>query len=255
MIWLALLLAQAPAEPATVARGEKIFAKSCAACHGKTATGNRALRGRAISRERLEGVIRDGTPKSAGHAWKNRIAAEDLDAVIAYTAGLSAQAAAPAEPAPAAAAAGIPAQAVRGQSLFFEAAQAQCGSCHAMAGRGTAVGPDLTRLARIPPQGIAMAILSTRTQYVQAVKLKAGDTFPGMRVKQDDNSAEYYDLSATPPQLRKLERAEIDAATDNSSWKHPPSTGFTTEQLADLISYIRWASFGDRKGVAAAELQ
>lgn len=125
-----------------------------------------------------------------------------------------------------------------------------------MKGRGTAVGPDLTRIARIPPRAIVMAIRATRTQYVQTVKLKNDETFAGMRVAQDDKTAQYYDLSKTPPELRKLERGDIASTADNATWKHPPeSAGYSSEELADIIAYIRWASYGDRSGVKPADVE
>ena len=68
-----------------------------------------------------------------------------------------------------------PTQAARGQALFFnEKVAMHCGSCHSLAGKGTAVGPDLTRLARLSPQAIVVALRSTLTANVQAIKLKSG---------------------------------------------------------------------------------
>ena len=79
--------------------------------------------------------------------------------------------------------AAVPSQTERGEALFFDAQQG-CGSCHALKGKGTAVGPDLTGLGRLGPQAIAMAARSTVTQYVQVVKLKAGGSFPAMPGKR-----------------------------------------------------------------------
>ena len=52
--------------------------------------------------------------------------------------------------------------------------------------QGTAVGPDLSRLAHLNPRAIVSAIRATRTQYVQTVKLKNGKEFPGMPAAKDD---------------------------------------------------------------------
>jgi len=147
------------------------------------------------------------------------------------------------------------AQAARGQAMFFDQkAAVQCGSCHSLAGKGTAIGPDLSRLARLSPPAIAKAIRATLTEYVQTVKLKKGGEFPGMPDAKEAGS--YYDLSANPPVLRKLDPSEIVSQKENGTWKHPPSSaGFTSEQLADLISYIKWASYGDTKGVNPEEIQ
>ena len=149
-----------------------------------------------------------------------------------------------------------PAQAARGQAAFFdESVAAHCGGCHSLAQKGTAVGPDLTRLAHLNARAIVMAIRATRTQYVQWVKLKNGKEFPGMPGAKDEGTT-YYDLSATPPVLKKLEKSDIASVGDNASWKHPPeSAGYTAQQLADVIAYIKWASYGDTKSVSPADTE
>jgi|SRR5450432_918318 mono/diheme cytochrome c family protein len=150
-----------------------------------------------------------------------------------------------------------PGQAARGQAIFFdESIAAHCGSCHALAGKGTAVGPDISRLARLSPRGIATAIRATLTEYVQTVKLKAGSEFPGMPAAKVTGMEQFYDLSSKPPVLRKFEQTEVASTRGNATWKHPPSSaGFSSEQLADVIAYIKWASYGDIKGVNAADVE
>jgi len=119
----------------------------------------------------------------------------------------------------------LPAQAARGQAFFFdETAARHCGSCHTLANKGTAVGPDLTRLARLNARAIVTAIRATRTQYVVNVKLKDGTEFPGIPGAKDDARAQYYDLSATPPALRKVAAKDVAGVSDNAMWKHPPDT-------------------------------
>jgi len=149
-----------------------------------------------------------------------------------------------------------PAQAKRGYELFFDATKTQpCGVCHLMQGRGTAVGPDLAKIARLPARGFVIAILSTRTQYAVSVKPKEGEKFSAMKVKEDDQAIELYDLSKTPPELRKLAKAEIEAITDNAAWKHPPeSAGYSKDQLADVIAYIKWVGYKSKSPVKPDEL-
>lgn len=150
-----------------------------------------------------------------------------------------------------------PAQAARGQAAFFdENVPAHCSGCHSLAQKGTAVGPDLSRLARLNARAIVMAIRATRTQYVQWVKLKDGKEFPGMPGAKDDTTVQFYDLSATPPALKKLDKSAIASTGDNATWKHPPeSAGYTPQQLADIIAYIKWASYGDTKAVSPADTE
>lgn len=150
-----------------------------------------------------------------------------------------------------------PAQAARGHKIFVDEANAtHCGTCHALAHEGTAVGPDLTRLARLNARAIVMAIRATRTQYVQSVKPKNGKEFPGMPAAHDENTAQFYDLSSTPAVLRKLDRKDIESVNDNSEWKHPPAgAGYTAAQLADVIAFIKWVAYGDTHGVPVEDVE
>jgi mono/diheme cytochrome c family protein len=142
----------------------------------------------------------------------------------------------------------------RGQTLFF--AEKGCGTCHALKGRGTAVGLDLRILGRIGVRALVTAIRASRTEYVQTVKLKKQEPFPGMKISDDATTAEYYDLSKSPPERRKFPVADIESRTDNSAWKHPGSEGgYTTAQMADIVAYIRWAAAGDKKPVDPSDVE
>ena len=140
-----------------------------------------------------------------------------------------------------------PEQAKRGKELFGLKSQAgfACSTCHQLDGQGTAVGPDLKNMGRLHPRAVVMGILATRTQYVQEVKPAKGGAIPV--IKSGEN---YFDLSKNPPAQVALTADDIKAARDNADWKHPAEArGLTREQLADLIAYIRFATFGDTKGV------
>jgi hypothetical protein len=142
----------------------------------------------------------------------------------------------------------------RGQTLFF--ADAGCGTCHALKGKGTAVGPDLRNLGKVGVRALVTAIRASRTEYVETIKLKEGDPFPAMKVSADANELQYYDLSKTPPELRKFPPADVQSKSDNSSWKHPPSVGnYTNDQVADIVAFIRWAATGSRKAVDPSDVE
>ena len=143
----------------------------------------------------------------------------------------------------------------RGEALFFGTANG-CSSCHLLKGRGTAVGPDLRSIGRLSPAAITMAVHSTATQYVQEVKLKSKETFPAMPGAKDDKTIQLYDLSKTPPELRKIELAEIESMTNTNRWKHPPAVDKpTARQLADIVAYIRYAVTSSRQPVDPADAQ
>lgn len=149
--------------------------------------------------------------------------------------------------------AGVPTQIDRGEALFNDAARG-CVSCHALKGKGTAIGPDLRGMSRLSPKAISMALRSTVTQYVQIVKLKSGDSFPAM--PPDEKTTTVYDLSKTPPEPHQAGKAEISSMAANNGWKHPPATRkYTNEELADLIAYIRFAGANNRQPVSPDDVQ
>ena len=142
----------------------------------------------------------------------------------------------------------------RGQTLFF--AEKGCGGCHALKGRGTAVGPDLKVLGKVGVRALVTAIRATRTEYVEIIKLKEGEAFPAMKVSADAATMQYYDLSKRPPELKKFAPADVQSKADNATWKHPPSvSGYTNEQIADIVAFIRWAAAGDKKAVDPADVE
>src|ERR1051325_4712833 len=110
-----------------------------------------------------------------------------------------------------------PSQIDRGEALFFDA-NGGCGTCHSLKGKGTAVGPDLKGIARVSPAGIAMAVRSTVTQYVQVVKLKSGESFPTLPPPAGDQPVKIYDLSKMPPEAHDVQRADIAGTTANNIW-------------------------------------
>jgi len=147
----------------------------------------------------------------------------------------------------------VPTQIERGEALFNDAARG-CASCHALKGKGTAVGPDLKDIARLSPRGIAMAVRSTVTQYVQVVKLKSGESFPA--IPPTDKTTQVYDLSKMPPEPHKATPADVASTTANSTWKHPPSgRKYTPDELADIIAYVRFAGANNRQAVSADDVR
>jgi hypothetical protein len=151
----------------------------------------------------------------------------------------------------------LPAQAARGKAIFFdESRSTKCATCHQMEKAGNSIAPDLTRIARISPKALEISILSTRTVYVKEIELKIKRKFPALIQSETTRDVVLYNLSRIPPEKMVVEKMAIQAIRDNGTWVHPPeSTGYTRDQLADVIAYIRFAAFGDTKGVDLAEIQ
>jgi mono/diheme cytochrome c family protein len=254
MIPLVLLLAQSVAGPSAVTRGEQIFAQNCSVgyCHGVAGAAGRGprLRGRSFAKEYLYNVTRDGIPNSAMPAWKDRLKDDDIRAVVEYVASLatSTDPAPPANPMPP----GIgpaampsfkgPAAAARGHELFSDPARANCGFCHAVGGRGIAIGPDLTVSK---PAEMLSEIGATHSRHVVTAKLKNGEEFPALLVEQNVQEIRLYDLTLSPPVMRTLLRAEIISLGPNSSWRHSNFVkDYSRAELEEIVVYLRWAASG-----------
>jgi len=152
----------------------------------------------------------------------------------------------------------MPAQAQRGHDLFVKYDKGiACGTCHELAGAGTAVGPDLKTLgSAVGPHGLVMAMRMTMTAYVQEVKLADGSTFPGMLKQKQGDDMEMWDLSQDPPALRKLAAKQVSSMSGNTKWKHPPaSIEYDPKDLADIVGFIKWASTGSTKVIKADDVE
>ena len=151
----------------------------------------------------------------------------------------------------------LPAQVQRGQDLFLKSPKGiACGTCHTLAGVGTAVGPDLKVLgSAVGPHGLVMAMHMTMTAYVQEVQLGSGITYPGMLKGKQGDEMEIWDLSQTPPVLRKVSSKEVTAMKGNTTWKHPPATTeYTDQEVADIVGFIKWAATGATKVVKVEDV-
>ena len=150
--------------------------------------------------------------------------------------------------------AAAPTQIGRGEALFSDT-KVGCTGCHALKGKGTAVGPDLTGIGRLAPAAIAMAARSTVTQYVQMAKTKSGETFPAMPGPKEGTNITLFDVSKRPPAKMTLPAADVTLSA-NDQWKHPPAAAkITAEQLADIVAYIRFVAAGSTKAVDPSEVR
>ncbi|MBS1855332.1 MAG: c-type cytochrome [Acidobacteria bacterium] len=142
----------------------------------------------------------------------------------------------------------------RGEALFFNQEKG-CGGCHALKGKGTAVGPDLKAIGRLAPAAIAMAVHSSVTQYVEMVKTKEGDSFPGYTAGKEGDKLVIFDLSKNPPEKKVLAAADV-TKSGNDKWQHPPAKAkIDAKDLADIVAYIRFAASGSRTAVDPADVQ
>lgn len=151
-----------------------------------------------------------------------------------------------------------PAQVKRGQELFEKSQKGvACANCHKMKGIGTDVGPDLTKLASVVgSHGLVKTIQMQSTEYVQEVKLADGKTFSGIQKQKQGDELQMWDLTQTPPVLMTLASKDVASVARETKWKHPPtSAGYTSQELADIIGFLRWASTGARTEIKIEDVE
>ena len=148
-------------------------------------------------------------------------------------------------------------QVQRGHQLFLKSTKGiACANCHSMAGIGTAIAPDLTSMATYaPPRGLVATMHMTMTEHVQSVKTAVG-SFPALLKQKQGDESEFWDLSQTPPVLRKLTAKQIVSVERDQKWQHPPSvTEYTSQELADLVAFLRYAATGSVKEIKPADVE
>ena len=148
------------------------------------------------------------------------------------------------------------AQVQRGKDLFVNSTKGKpCGTCHEVGGVGTAIGPDLRKLASVVgPRGMVSTIQMSMTAYVQEYKIKDVGSFPGIQ-KEGSSGAQIWDLSKHPPELHDVKPGDISSQKQNEKWKHPPaSAGYSNQELADLIAWLKYAATGSVKEIKADEI-
>jgi hypothetical protein len=149
------------------------------------------------------------------------------------------------------------AQVQRGKELFQHSTKGiACGTCHEIGGVGTAIGPDLRKLASVVgPRGLLSTIQMSMTAYVQEYKIKDLGTFPGIQ-KEGSGGCEIFDLSKNPPELHEVKTGDILSQKQNEKWQHPPAKAhYSNQELADLIGWLKWAATGATKEVKPDDLE
>ena len=133
-----------------------------------------------------------------------------------------------------------PAAAARGHELFFDPVRENCGVCHAVGGRGIAIGPDLSASK---PAEMLSAIGATGSRRMLTARLKNGEEFPALLAERNADQVRLYDLTGLPPVLRTLLGVEVVSLLPNASWRHSDFVkDYSRPELEEIVVYLRWAA-------------
>jgi mono/diheme cytochrome c family protein len=238
---LVATLASAQGVQQLVARGQEIYAKSCATgyCHGLNgaAGGAPRLASRGFDEAYIISTTRFGVKGTAMQAFGGILPRPDLAAVVAYVATLNgitptlgrgaAQAETPVRT--------LPPEAARGRVLFFDSLRgfARCSTCHQLDGFGI---PVTTSIGTVPANAAALRALVT-PQVKTATS--GSDSFPVLVLTQGARESKLYDLTSLPPVLRTFPSGLVKVA-DGSSWRHATAiAGYQDAELESILSFLR----------------
>jgi len=227
-------------------QGQKIFAASCAACHGLDGRGGErapniagSTRLQHLPDAGLSTIVRNGVPGTGMPAFASFTPAE-IHAVVAHLRVLQGQG--KTQP--------LPGDAARGKELFF--GRAECSSCHMVRGQGGFLGPDLSTygISRNPNEILA-AITSTERDndwgYKPAkVVLSDGSAISGI-VRNEDNFS--VQLQTSGGVFHFLQKSELQSMKYGDRPVMPTDyrDKFSHADLENLVSYLISAGQGQRK--------
>jgi alcohol dehydrogenase (cytochrome c) len=260
-----------PDERPAVKGGQQIFEATCANsyCHvaGGGGSGPTNLQNRNFTFPQLIETISDGVPGTGMPSWKNKFSSTEISELAAYVSSLSpdnANAPSTGKPSSQPALPGASSKSVQifsraveaevggnareGRSIFFDDTEpANCGVCHAYAGKGGRVGPDLANIAGMTQREILRDILQPDTAVIDPryakiqITTRDGQLYVGVKGAETKDVIRLYDTSSTPPVLRTFLKSAIVNTEELKGSVMPGNYGqrYSHKDLLDLVTYIK----------------
>ena len=129
-----------------------------------------------------------------------------------------------------------------GQRVVTDNPAAECTRCHTIRGRGSDVGPDLTRIgSTLTRPQLVESLLAPNARIapgfgVVSITLKNGDKADGTLRSETDT--EVVLLTGTPPVERKIAKADIASRTDPVSAMPPLGLILKPREVRDLVEFL-----------------
>ena len=230
-------------------RAEQLYRAHCGRCHGVLGLGGegpelaRAVLARAPSQQDLERVIRQGIAGTGMPGARSTVLADpEVSLVARYVRWLGTQVAGTGTP--------VTGDADRGRETFR--GQGDCSSCHIVAGRGTAVGPELTRIGlrrgadylrealSAPAAKLPVSRSGARSGFFEYLPVRivtrAGDIYNGMRMNEDAFTIQLMTVSGVFVSIRKSDVTEMEKRVGHSFM--PIAGELAEEDIEDLVAYL-----------------
>jgi quinoprotein glucose dehydrogenase len=136
-----------------------------------------------------------------------------------------------------------PGDAVAGERIFFDESGVACFKCHAVSGRGAAIGPDLTLIGiQFPRKDLIEHVLEpskvVREGYQQwIIETRDGENYIGLIQSE---TAESVRLIGADGAAQSIPKNQITSRTASSLSLMPSGlqVGLSLKQFADLIAFL-----------------
>lgn len=133
--------------------------------------------------------------------------------------------------------------AARGRTIFFAEKGPGCFKCHAIAGVGPKVGPDLRDVgAKYPRAELITSVLDPSNRILDGYQatnffLKNGDVVTGLVTSEKEGVVTVVDATAVTHELRAADISDRKVSKV-SAMPTGVADGLTREQFADLIAWV-----------------
>ena len=130
--------------------------------------------------------------------------------------------------------------AVAGRKVVFGHPAAQCIRCHKVAGLGSDIGPDLSKVAtRLSREAILEALVDPQARLTEGYgllvgKLKDGRDVSGAIVKATD---EHYEIKSADGKVSRVSRKELASVTLTSQMP-PAGAILRPSEIRDVIEFL-----------------
>jgi cytochrome c oxidase cbb3-type subunit 3 len=256
MLFAAAVSSPALAQPGNqdaVLQGKAVYDAHCTACHGANAgAGDRApaiviagatsMRGERSDAQILA-IVRSGIPGTAMPAWGARLSNDELLKLGAYIHALRGTALD--NP--------LPGDVAHGEAVFW--GKGNCAACHAIAGRGSVIGPDLGDIAAIR-KAVAISDALTKAEHrvygdggvhlpmippmdynPVHVVTKGGQAIDGVMRNQDAWSIQFISMDG---KLHSFDRSQLRSLTIKPGSIMPTDYDKTlsADEFKDLMAFL-----------------
>jgi len=236
--------------PKAVAAGAKLWATSCAGCHGPDGSGGRGpnLVSRALwhplSDEAIHRTITEGLPGT--DMPPTRLSDEDTWHLVAYVKAMTGPASEN----------DVPGDPEAGEAVF-RGTKAGCSTCHSIRGYGGRMGPDLTNIGASRPLALIKQAIVGPFQRLQmaghegvSIRLKNGKEINGLARNRNNFSLQVLDREGN---LHLVSMLNVEQLKISARSVMPDDYGrrLSAQELQNLYAFLARQALRERPSTEA----